>query len=46
MALPPLTDPDRSAIAAAVTQAETHSSGEIVTVLSPIADGYWDVALA
>ena len=46
MALPPLTNADRAAIAAAVTQAETHSSGEIVTVLSPIADGYWDVALA
>ena len=46
MALPPLTNADRAAIAAAVTQAETHSSGEIVTVLSPCADGYWDVALA
>jgi putative membrane protein len=46
MAMPPLTDADRAAIGAAVTQAETHSSGEIVTVLSPIADGYWDVALA
>ena len=46
MALTPLTETDRSAIAAAVTQAETHSSGEIVTVLAPRADGYWDVALA
>lgn len=46
MALAPLTDADRSAIAAAVTHAEAHSSGEIVTVLSPRADGYWDVALA
>ena len=46
MKIPPLTDTDRAAIAAAVGQAETHSSGEIVTVLSPRADGYWDVALA
>lgn len=46
MKMPPLTDADRTAIAAAVTQAEAHNSGEIVTVLAPGADGYWDVALA
>jgi putative membrane protein len=40
-----LTDSDREKIAAAVAAAEAKSSGEIVTVATPISDAYHDVAL-
>jgi putative membrane protein len=37
---------DRERISAAVTAAEAHTSGEIVTILTDRSDGYTDVALA
>lgn len=40
-----LTDQDRARVAAAVTQAEAHTTGEIVTVLARRSDDYADVAL-
>lgn len=40
-----LTDQDRARVAAAVTQAEANTSGEIVTVLARRSDAYADVAL-
>ncbi|WP_333573427.1 TPM domain-containing protein [Sphingomonas sp.] len=40
-----LTDQDRARVAAAVTQAEANTSGEIVTVLARRSDDYADVAL-
>ncbi|MHA6718695.1 TPM domain-containing protein [Sphingomonas sp. RS6] len=40
-----LTDQDRAKVAAAVTQAEANTSGEIVTVLARRSDDYADVAL-
>ena len=40
-----LTDADREKIAAAVAAAEAKSSGEIITVATPISDAYHDVAL-
>lgn len=43
----PYLDPQAQAIVTdAVTQAEQHTSGEIVTVLAERSDGYTDVALA
>lgn len=42
----PVTDKDRARIAAAVGQAESTSPGEVLAVLAPEADGYWDWALA
>ncbi|GGZ01601.1 TPM domain-containing protein [Novosphingobium colocasiae] len=42
----PLDDSDHARISAAVTAAELHSSGEIVTILADRSDGYTDVALA
>jgi putative membrane protein len=40
-----LTDADRQKVSAAITAAEAKSSGEIVTVATPISDPYHDVAL-
>jgi putative membrane protein len=40
-----LTDADRQKVSAAITAAEANSSGEIVTVATPISDAYHDVAL-
>ncbi|HJQ18039.1 MAG TPA: hypothetical protein VJR87_09280 [Allosphingosinicella sp.] len=40
-----LTDEDRALVAAAVTEAETRSDGEIVTILAPLSDSYHDVGL-
>lgn len=41
-----LTEADHARISAAVHDAELHSAGEIVTILSERSDGYTDVALA
>src|SRR5262245_50018326 len=41
-----LSDEDHARISAAVSAAETHTSGEIVTILTQRSDGYTDVALA
>lgn len=48
MAIKPilLTEADHQRISDAVHDAELHSAGEIVTILSERSDGYWDVALA
>ena len=46
MARKTLTADDRRAIAAAVGEAETHTSGEIVCVLAPEADDYAEIPLA
>ena len=46
MALTPMTDADRTRVAAAVTAAEAGTSGEIVTILAARSDPYADVALA
>ena len=40
-----LTDDDRALVAAAVTEAEARSDGEIVTILAPLSDSYHDVGL-
>ncbi|HKT15780.1 MAG TPA: hypothetical protein VJR87_10295 [Allosphingosinicella sp.] len=40
-----LTDEDRALVAAAVTEAEARSDGEIVTILAPLSDSYHDVGL-
>jgi len=40
-----LTDADRQKVSAAITAAESKTSGEIVTVATPISDAYHDVAL-
>jgi len=40
-----LSEADRDRIAAAVTEAEAHSAGEIVTILADRSDGYEDIAL-
>lgn len=40
-----LSQADRDRIAAAVTAAEAHSAGEIVTILADQSDGYDDIAL-
>ncbi len=40
-----LSSVDRARIAAAVTAAEAHSAGEIVTILADRSDGYEDIAL-
>lgn len=42
----PLSAADRDRISAAVAAAESHTSGEIVTILTDRSDGYTDVALA
>jgi putative membrane protein len=41
-----LSDDDHARISAAVSAAEAHTSGEIVTILTRRSDGYTDVALA
>ena len=41
-----LSDTDHDRVSAAVSAAEAHSAGEIVTILTDRSDGYWDVALA
>ena len=46
MAVAMLTDSDHARVSAAVSAAEAHSAGEIVTILTDRSDGYWDVALA
>ena len=46
MAVAMLTDADHDRVSAAVSAAEAHSAGEIVTILTDRSDGYWDVALA
>jgi putative membrane protein len=40
-----LSDADRDRIGAAVTAAEAHTSGEIITVLAEQSDGYEDIVL-
>jgi putative membrane protein len=40
-----LTEADRDAVSAAVSAAESHSAGEIVTIMSERSDSYHDVAL-
>lgn len=44
--LVPMTDQDRARVGAAVTAAEAHTCGEIVTILTDRSDDYRDVALA
>ena len=46
MAVAMLSDDDHTRVSAAVSAAEAHSAGEIVTILTDRSDGYWDVALA
>ena len=46
MATANLSEADHDRISAAVSAAEGHSAGEIVTILTDRSDGYWDVALA
>ena len=46
MAIAMLSDADHARVSAAVSAAEAHSAGEIVTILTDRSDGYWDVALA
>ena len=46
MAIAMLSDADHDRVSAAVSAAEAHSAGEIVTILTDRSDGYWDVALA
>ena len=46
MAVTMLSAADHDRISAAVTTAEAHSAGEIVTIVTDRSDGYWDVALA
>lgn len=41
-----LSDSERARVAQAVTEAETLSAGEIVTIATPASDAYRDVALA
>ena len=41
-----LSDTDHARVSAAVSAAEAHSAGEIVTIVTDRSDGYWDVALA
>ncbi len=43
--LAPMTDTDRARVSEAVTLAESHSSGEIVTIMTDASDSYADVAL-
>ena len=45
-AIPAMTDEDRQRVGAAVTAAESHTAGEIVTILAARSDDYRDVALA
>ena len=40
-----LSDADRAAVSAAVSDAESHSAGEIVTIMAESSDSYHDVAL-
>ena len=40
-----LTEADRAAVSAAVSAAESHSAGEIVTIMAERSDSYHDVAL-
>ena len=40
-----LTEAEREAVSAAVSQAEDHSAGEIVTIMAERSDSYHDVAL-
>ena len=44
--MPALTDADHALVTAAVAQAELRTSGEIVTVVADLSDGYSDIALA
>ena len=46
MAVTMLSDSDHARVSAAVSAAEAHSAGEIVTIVTDRSDGYWDVALA
>jgi putative membrane protein len=41
----PFTDEERAAIEAAITRAESTTSGEIVVVVAPASGGYWSLAL-
>ena len=45
MAVAMLSDADHERVSAAVSAAEAHSAGEIVTIVTDRSDGYWDVAL-
>ena len=46
MAVTMLAEADHARVSAAVSAAEAHSAGEIVTIVTDRSDGYWDVALA
>ena len=46
MAVAILSDADHDRVSSAVSAAEAHSAGEIVTIVTDRSDGYWDVALA
>lgn len=46
MALALLSDADHDRVSAAVSAAEAHTAGEIVTIITERSDGYTDVALA
>ena len=46
MAVFQLSEADHARVSAAVSAAEAHSAGEIVTIVTDRSDGYWDVALA
>lgn len=46
MAVFQLSEADHARVSAAVSVAEAHSAGEIVTIVTDRSDGYWDVALA
>ena len=41
-----LSEADHDRVSVAVSAAEAHSAGEIVTIVTDRSDGYWDVALA
>ena len=41
-----LSEADHARVSAAVSAAEAHTAGEIVTIVTDRSDGYWDVALA
>ena len=46
MAVFKLSATDHERVSAAISAAEAHSAGEIVTIVTDRSDGYWDVALA
>ena len=44
--MPALSEEDHAKVTSAVAEAELHTSGEIVTVVADMSDGYSDIALA